>query len=296
MSPQADPNTIIMVTLFKIAALPLLVAGLVTLLSGKWVLTPEKPPFLRQGATALAAALGFSAGYWALNGFNEFPPLLVQHWFPYFALAGFVLLSGAARLGLIAEGIAMALLVAGCLFLKLRPYIMNQWETAEAAAYLVPLFGVWLLLLFVGRGVVSDKNLPEIPLLLVIAMTAASLVIVMDGSASIGQAAGSMAAACGGIFLARLLVPHLGVGAPLRGTVLIVFGAMLLNGYFYVEAGHTTLILAALVPFALLVYWVPGVKDWAVWKRGALVCGVALLPLVIALVILATKPVESSYY
>lgn len=295
METQANPTLIIIETLFKSAGLPLLVAGLSALLFGKLIRLEDKPPFLRSGVTALSAALGFCAGYWALNGFNEFPPVLVQHWSPYFALTACLLLTLSARFGLIAESLTILVLVAGCLFLNLKPLI-SQWESAALVQNLVPLGVVWMGLLMLWRVAPADDDFPEISLVLVIAMTAASLVNVLDGSASIGQSAGVAAAACGGIFLAGLLAPGLGLGMPFRGTVLVIFGAMLLNGKFFVEVDVPAIILAACVPLAVLVYWVPGVKDGSVWKRGALLCGVALVPLIIAVVRLATMPVESSYY
>lgn len=295
MEVQASPGAIIAVTLFKSAILPVLVAGLVAWLLGKfWVADAGDEP---KGniASGLGAALGFCAGYWALNGFNEFPPLLVQHWSPYFALIAWVLFSVAQRFGWAGFVTAVLISIATFLYLNLAPLI-KQWESGETAQHLGVLAISWFLLWGSWRVAVSNQKLPEIPLLGVVTLTAASLVNVMDGSASIGQSAGVMAAACGGIFLARLALPALGVGLPFYSVVLTVFGAMLINGLYYVEVDRTAIILAACVPLASLIYLVPGVLQWSVWKRGGLLAVVALVPLIIAVTLLATKPVEAPYY
>ncbi len=295
METQANPSVIIAVTLFKSAILPVLTAGLVAWLLGKfWVGDAEGEP---KGdiASAVGAALGFCAGYWALSGFNEFPPILVQHWSPYFALLSLILFSAAHRFGW--AGFIPALLIAlgTILYLNLAPLI-KQWESGEAAQHLGVLAIAWALLWSIWRFALPKQTLPEIPLLGVVTLTAASLVNVMDGSASIGQSAGVMAAACGGIFLARFAVPALGVGLPFYSVVLTVFGAMLINGLYYVEVDRTAIILAACVPLAALIYLIPGVLQWSVWKRGGLLAAVALVPLIVAVILLATKPVEAPYY
>lgn len=295
MEAQANPGAIVAVALFKSAVLPVLIAGVAAWLLGKfWVADGEGEP-KADIATAVAAALSFCVGYWVLNGFNEFPPVLVQHWSPYFALLALVLFSIADRFGW--AGFVPALLIAlTCfLYLNLAPLI-KQWESGEAAQHLGVLAIVWALLWCVWRFVLPKQPLPEFPLLGVVTLTAASLVNVMDGSASIGQSAGLMAAACGGIFLARLNVPALGVGLPFYSVVLAVFGAMLVNGLYFVEVDRTAVLLAACVPLAALIYAVPGVLQWSVWRRGAVLAVVALIPLIIAVILLATKPVEAPYY
>jgi hypothetical protein len=133
----------------------------------------------------------------------------------------------------------------------------------------------------------------------VLTATGASLVAVMDGSASIGQYAGSLAATCGALFLARLLVPDLISGLVFRAPFLIVWFCVLLNAHFYVEVNVTAVVLASLAPLAIWITKLPKFRSSGLVLRTLFLCGAALLPIIAAIAVIAlnqpTDPYSSGY-
>ncbi|CAM2064551.1 hypothetical protein SCOR_04220 [Sulfidibacter corallicola] len=290
---ESNPTGMVLDMVFKSAVLPLLVAGATAFLLGKF--GPRSLASRRDVTAASGLLLGFAAGFFALNGLTEFPPILATNWPPYFALAALAIFVWIKPERFWFRFGGAVLLVGLCLWFNLRPLIENSWETGTAAMWLAGLGSVWIATLMIWPFALGEDQ-AEQPLFLVLCATAASLVAVMDGSVSVGQSAGTLASAAGGLFLVRLVLPDLRFGGTLHAVFLSAWGAMLLNAQFYVEVAPLAVALAAAMPFFALLMKLPRANDWPAWKRAALLLGTSVIPFVIAVVYLIQNQNKDYYY
>lgn len=247
----------------------------------------------------LTAWLGFSVGYIGIAGFPEIPPTLVQDWMPLIGLTGLIVaiffsgLDFSIRLGL---GAVLGLLT---IWLHFRP-LLDYWSEGLNPWLLGGIiFALWMAVWASWEAQSEAADGGEWWLFAVLTATGASLVAVMDGSASIGQYAGSLAATCGALFLARFLVPKLSSGTVFHAPFLLIWLCVLLNARFYAEAQVIAVLLVSLAPMAIWITKLKAFKQAGLVVRTLMLCGVAAIPIAAALVLLAlnqpTDPYSSGY-
>ncbi len=254
------------------------------------LLAARAPSLARRGAwpVGLGLAVGFAVGFFAIVGFTRFPPVNVLHWAPYLAvIAAFASLVGAifGRKGALA---AAALTVVVSLWLILKP-VAGSLLSAAFAKWLLIAGLPWLLLILAWRWAVAGERRPEAGLTMVLAATAASLVSALDGTALIGQLGGVLAASCGALYLANLLIVKDRQGSVANAVFLILFGALLLNAYVYAEISWIGVLLAYLTALSILLVKAPFWPRLSGLKQSLALAAVGAIPLVIALVYLLGK-------
>lgn len=204
-------------------------------------------------APAVACSAGFVTGFLALEGWPGLPPLEAIGWLPWLAVAaGLVGLTHADAMPRIVPTLARAALAIAVPLLTLRPLLEHSWSPAggavRVAAPAVGLLAVWWSVEAEARRAPGAG----VPLVFWVVASGSSICIVIAGSARLGQTGGVLAAVFGAGFVAALLgAARTHLGATAVGSV--VLGALLINGYFYVDdlPGPATALLAV-APLAVL--------------------------------------------
>ena len=305
---------------------PALVAGAATLaacLRSRPVATDAGRPVLGGWPGALAVAPGFLTALLLIKGFPGLWPVTVLGWLFHAALAG-------AALGLLEGGLLTGLrpasplwspwfrlgwgwgLRAVCVLLlilvTLRPKL-SRWEPGQVALALVGLellgLSLWLGLdqlraALAGPGP-GESGEPEPGAGAVVAtlglIGGSGGVLVLGGSAVLGQLAGALAAAGAPLLGAALWRPGLpllrGAGPPLA----LLLGGLLLNGAFYTpDLSPAVPLLLAAAPWGGQVARLPWLRGRPGWQRAAAAtAGALLLVGAAAGVALATAPADDPY-
>lgn len=278
----------------KTAVIPMVIGFLLPVILLKLKLGSD---FLQRGGllAGLTATLGFCAGFIGIAGWPKVPPTLVQDWMPLLGLAALILalfFSGLNRPIRLGFGAALGALT---IWIHFRP-MLSHWAEALSPWLMGPIiFVVWFAVWTSWESQASAADGGEWWLFGVVCATGASLVAVMDGSASIGQYAGSLAATTGALFLARFLVPQLASGLAFNAPFLVIWLCALLNAHFYAEANVIAVILAGLAPLAIWITKAEFFQKGGLVKRSVLLCGLALLPIIIAVAILALNQPADPY-
>ncbi len=272
-------NAMIVEQLMKSAVLPT-VAGAITAYGVSRIL----PEVTRRGPAAAAGiAVGFSASFLAVAGWDGFPPTRVESWLPFLAILAFILFLAIGGMTQLVRGVGTALLAGGCLWIVLAP-ITRLFSTGSLMLWIAGTTVCWLLAWLAWESLPANHGpRRELSLAMVVAATGASLISVLDGSALLGQTGGALAAACGGVFLATLIDRRIAVGPHGVATFLTVFFALLLNVYHYAEVSPLAVALVASSVFAVLVLRLPRLRQAGLVLRASAVCLVALAPVAIAI-------------
>jgi len=282
-------NQMVVEQLLNTAAYPLLTGAAVSLALGKLTRIP------RDAAVAVALLAGFAVGFFAVSGFGEFPPIKVHEWLPYTGLPPLILFLVCSKQGQKVQAIAALVVVALVFWLDFAP-ITHAFSVPALIAWLIGSAIAWLGLWHVWDRSRDEQPRREFFLLFVVIATGVSLVSVLDGGAVIGQAAGSLAAASGGIFLASLLQPKLEAGSATIAVFLCLFAGLLVNAYHYVEVRPLPVALAYCAGFCVLLLKHGGLREASFIKRTSLTCLAGLLPIIIAVIFLLMNAPVDDYY
>lgn len=254
--------------------LPAVIAGVLVLLLSR---RGERASGL---GVALGLAFGFAAGQVALVGWPDLLPVDATYRVFHLALAGAVvgvceaLWKDKAPL-LWALRAALAALVLGFL---LRSVMEHTWEGNEDAFWLSGLFvAVLVFTVLLGQLARTTRGI-ELPLLLVLLISAGSASLVLGHSAFLGQLAGALAATLGAVGVVALLRPSIRLAPGGVPVVTAVFSALVFCGYFFATLPASSAVLLGLAPGAAVLGGVGPLSKRPSWQ--VLVLRVVLLLIV----------------
>lgn len=267
-------------------ALPAVVSGTMFLVA--WRRRAPLAGGIWSGATALS--IGYVTGHIGVAGLPPFPPTEATQWLAYLALAGMALgLVDALyqknpawlRWGL------RLLLAAATVWLPLRPVVEYTWGPAKGVGGMVAL-GIALLAFWTQLEALAERQPGAgLPLLLFIVTAASSVMLLVSGSALLGQLCGALAAAIGASWVVAWESPMFSLSRGARPVVSVLLGGLWLNGYFYADTPLTSVLLMALSLMAAWVGQVERVQRLAPWQANLARVGAVLVPTVLAVILAA---------
>jgi hypothetical protein len=209
----------------------------------------------------LAVGIGFVAGFWALLGWPDFPPLDANDWLVFLALPLALLgtLDAFARLPLQVRLASSTATVVGVLLLVSWPVIKDfesGWpEGTSAVAVTCALTIAWIFSL---DELASRRSAAGVGALLLATLVPAAAVLVLSGSQRLAQTAGALAAAVAGWALAQRALGAAGIAAGVPLIVGALHGGVLLSGTLYagLSLANLALLLAAVHAAWLAQPWV----------------------------------------
>jgi hypothetical protein len=260
-------------------ALPALVA--VAVLVATW--QPWRARRIGPGAWvgALALGAGFVAGYLALFGWPGLAPKESWEWLPHIvaAVTAAAMLVGWSRVPRPAGWAIVALAATAAAWLLVPRWQESRlaWTIALAVAVLV----VWIALFTLAQRTSAVSP----ALVILIAASAAALVLERAATARFAQLAGVLAASVGGCLVVTLLrsAPKLGPGLAGGGAVLLV--GLMFTGHFnhFSDTPPACFFLVALAPLlAWIGQWAP-IRRRRSWQRLVFEAAAVLIPAAIAL-------------
>ncbi|MBK8481804.1 MAG: hypothetical protein IPL40_11590 [Proteobacteria bacterium] len=246
-------------------------------------------PLGRWGA-ALALAAGYIAGHWGLAGGPLSANNDVSQTLLYLAALGGAL---GALDALWQRPIALRwglrlLACAGSAWLLVRPLAAQGGPIAQyglaAATVAGGMLAVWSIL----DGAAAREPGPGLGLALLLWVVAGAAVLVMAGTAAVGQLAGAAAAALGGLWVVTWRWPASGrltSAAPVLALVAVGQWAV---GLLYAELPKASFVLLVLAPLGLVLVQLPRLARCRPLTRHALRLGLVAL-LAIPAVALAAR-------
>jgi hypothetical protein len=220
---------------------------LVVIASALWFSTFRKHPQVRAIGIGIILAGGIIWAYLLAFGGLAYPPRESGQWIPY--LAAVVALVGCLLGGRLLRRVTN-------LVLSLGTALTLFWSQVSGN----PLAVVWIvaltLVLFVSaillQQVIEDRSSgAELALSLALSAGAGGIVIVLGGSAVLGQISGALGLELGLIALLAFFF-NAAVGTALPLIYVFVFGSLLLNGCLFAQLPWLTAILLWVAPWALL--------------------------------------------
>jgi hypothetical protein len=208
----------------------------------------------------LAVAGGFIAGYWALLGRPELPPLDALDWLFYLAPPLAVAGTADARLGL--RFGARAVLIAASVA---TTFLLVGWPLlgGEASARILVAGALATASIVALDALAVRSSAARLSAILLAAAAPAAVVVLLSGSQRLGQIGGLLVGCGAGLLAANLVLGSAAIG---RGTTL-VFGTLLAGvlvcSHLYAElTSGNALLLAAAPNMAWLAYLVPKRAGW----------------------------------
>jgi hypothetical protein len=211
--------------------------GLVLLLAAwrPWRRAGEAASTERTWWRALLCALALAAGPVAadvlLRGWHGVWPRATIHFLPHVtligALAGVILMRLDHRRGL---RLALVVLVSGlAAWLATQHRVKNQWSSAEGAGWIIGLASVSAFIWLMADGWLGRQARPGArwSLLVWLAFSACSVLMLFSGAAALSQIAGAFAAASGAFVLLAWWRPELPIVRPTVGVVALALPAIM---------------------------------------------------------------------
>jgi hypothetical protein len=281
---------------FQGVLLPVLVAAAV-LLAG---LRPWRRPGAEGrggwwGAWALAAA--FFAASWALRGRPHLPAREATEWIPWLAVpAAAAALPLARRLPGWGTWLARGALSLALSVLLLLPLLRHTWSAGAGTAWIAGLAAAVLLLWWALEGLAARLRDPSVPLVLLGVASGSGAVLMLSGSALLGQLAGALAAALGPLWLVSWWRKDAGLGRAAVPVVVVVLAGLWMAGRFYADLPAASAALLALAGPAAWTVLLPPVRRLALWARLAIGAAAVIVPLAAALVLTLRASPPGPYY
>lgn len=247
------------------------------------------------GVAGLAITAGYAMGFLNIVGFHGFPPVLVNDWLPYSALAGWLAFLFVSRARLTQTLLLALAWIAIWLWLYLSPLLQSRSTAAWAPLVLVA-GACWLLLWWAWDWSCREEPRAfETLAVMVVCATGVSLISVLDGSAKLGQLGGSLAAACGALLVVRLLFRDFPVGSAARAVFLTLLGGSLLLARVYAEVSPLAVALQFLAALTILFRKLPAFSRLSPLKRGLAVTALCAIPTIIAIIYLILRASHDDY-
>ncbi|WP_133622138.1 hypothetical protein [Bradymonas sediminis] len=301
--------------LFFGGILPALVMGIAlligALIAGKEDRSDDAPPGVRPWAAASGFGLAFGAGFLALVGAPDFLPGNAMHWLFYMALVavGVGVIEGIRHTN---DGLRAALRLGLALLtfrLTLGFMVEHHWDGASA--------WIWLGGLTLGSNALMnalDRAAQErpgamVPLAMTLMSAGGAAVLVLTGSARVGQLMGVMTAAATATLVVAWLRPGLRVSRGGSTVFGLLFSALLAYGYFtsadvpaFADAlNHPQTLATLLVAASPLMLWVSGqnpIKRMTSWRAALASAALVATPLAAGLLVAANQsdPPAAAYH
>jgi hypothetical protein len=235
-------------------------------------------------ATGVALSLGFAIGYCGVHGPPKMPPAEALEWLVLFAIAISLLIVidqfvwQRNWIGLCCQLTVVAVAYALIVWLIAR----NGWPIAETIGWIVGSCGAAGVLL-VGLTNACKHNPPISLTISLPALTIfAAAVLGMSGSQVYGLQAATMPAV-----LVPLAIVSIWRGAtlftpPSLPVFVLLYGAMLLCGFLYINLTVANGLLLSVAPLGLLGGALPAIRKLSNWQRALIPALVTIIPGAIA--------------
>ena len=279
-------SSFFLLPILKSAVFPLLGGGLTALVLGRFFKNHG-----RDWITALSLVIGFSIGYFAISGFNGFPPVNVADWLPY--TGGAVFLAVLPFVNGKGARIAASLVLLPVIWVQFKPRLQSLSAT-EFTLWMAGLFLVLLVVLLIWEWADKAPQQPELLLFMVMTATSVSLCCLF-GSAKMAQLGGVLASTCGGIFLALLANPSLKTGPMVRTVFVALFGGLSIQAWVYAEISPIAMSLVLLTSFFVILLRKLNFPSYPIWKRWGIVILATAIPISAAVIYLAKTVVTDDY-
>lgn len=244
---------------------------------------------LPSSLTPAALCLGYAAGYSGVAGVPSLPPLDASQWTVY--IVSFAAVASMAD-ALFAfqrkvDYLFMTFFSFGISYAFLRPLMQYRWNGAEGVLWIAGT-GVFILALwFLMKRSAEASGAPSALSVALVIITFSGFILLLSGSALLGQLAGAFAAAFLPVTIAALLSPSAGIYRKVVPVIVAAFASLWINGYFFAEMSAWSiafLFFALCAAFMGKVGWVGRLSP----LRQALITGAAAaIPSCIALAIAA---------
>ena len=235
----------------------------------------------------VALAMGYAGGHAVAIGWPAFPASEATQWLPYVALA--TMLVGVLDALFRPPGMLRVLVwicyCAGLLRLLLGPKFQYGWSLLQGVFWIAGLtLGMLILASFLDAAVRRDKSISS-SLILTIVACGTAVVLMLSGSALLGQITMVLVAALGAILVVTFLFRKSMEGRAIVPVAVAMLASLWLTGFFYAEvpSASALLLAAALLPGCLFI----SLSDSRAfsWKPILLRAGVVLALVAISVVI-----------
>lgn len=251
-------------------------------------------------ALAAALAAGFCAGYWLLGEWTSLMPQRHRQWLPWLAMVSAVVaLALRRREGeterpreehqslrrSVAPSLILSYVAIAALAIFSAWLLVPTWATLwPPRVVTIPLLAAYLLLLMALLAALPDRLVGKVFVgLLAAAATTVALMIAIAVSLTIGAVALAAAAALGGCAVAAR--PNYGRGITPVFAVLI--GGLAFVGTIEPQKPLPIILLAPAAPLMLWLFAAGPLVKLQGWKTAVLQVGAVLLPLIVALAVIA---------
>lgn len=256
---------VITVLLWGATAPALLAAGLLLFALRPWASAAPHDaagtaaPHRGRWGAAVALATGYVAGHWGLAGGplstnNDISQMLL-----YLAAAGGVIgaLDALWRPPLLLRWALRLALCGASSWLLLRPLLAQGGPLLQHALALSTVAGGMLAAWSVVDGAAESEPGPGLGLALLLWVVAGAAVLVMAGTAAVGQLAGALAAGLGGLWVITWRWPAAGRLASAAPVLALVAVGQWAVGLFYAELPKASFVLLVLAPLGLVLVQLP---------------------------------------
>ena len=242
----------------------------------------------RRWASSLAIGLACIGGYWGVIGLPPFLPIEASQWLFYLVGVAIVVggLNGSSRVPAWVRWTLNLLLVALTSWLLVRPLLQYSWQGVGGILRLVGVIGGFLAFwFFLHRLLLSASAAVWNTATLCIIATTTSVVLVLSGSALLGQLGGVLTASVGAVVVLAWRLPAISLARSGTAVIAIWLGGLLLAGYLYAAVPITSLILLILSPAAAWVGHLPYFKSARPWQRALVQLAAVSAPAILAVVL-----------
>lgn len=238
----------------------------------------------------LALAAAYMMGQVAIGGWPGFLPNTTEQWLVWMAVAaaGVECLERRFTCPYLRWGIRSAL-VAALLGLTLKPLFQHSWSFGQSCAWTVGIAGGLLGLWRLSPGTKSEPQaiLPMLAWTLVVFATAAASAL--GGSLKLGQFAGALAAGLAACSILSLWQTDATLDKGGWGVLLILWGGLLCNSFFYASVPWWAALLIAISPASLALRPFIQTRIGRPWLGAVLSLTIVAVPLLAALIPMAVK-------
>ena len=235
-------------------------------------------------AWSAATALGFAIGYCATDGWPPFPPRESHHWLVVGLLPAALVAEALppwGRAGRRGAWLVRAALLLGWPPLLLQSYLKYNWSPAQAALWLTALAAVGGVLFSSTAGASRQARGKPVVFALGLVAAATGILLMLSGSATLGQLGLALACTLGGAWAAMLVRGGDPPTVGLLATILLLMG-LWANGYFYASLTPLRAACLCLAPLGVWLGRIPMIKGRPL-QLGVSLAGVAT-PLSVALI------------
>ena len=282
------------VTLIITSFTPAIITGICVLLFTLRNATPERA----RAAAAIATGIGAIAGIALVIGTNAFRPSQSTDWLAMCGavLAMFGAIESVAFKQSVARTVARLAIVLGLILFLLYSPIRNTWPWHTSAAWLLGATTLTIALWQVHEASARRENNTIVAAILLLSLTGASVLMVLGGSAKLGQLAGAVVSAFGAMAVLTWWNPN---RFSLAGAIALVWPLSALVwtlAHTYAEASllPTTLMLASSATPALSS--IGRIRTRKLWQRLVLYAVISAALLAVAIFIAYRSYAEVSDY